>query len=179
MQRGWCIQYIRDDAVDAALDRELRDLLSTCFTKPEDVVFRERRYFIEPPKHRWLLRDDAGRLIAHVAVHEKVIEAGERSFAIGGVAEVCVHPDYRRRGLVKQMLAQVHGWSAARGVPFAVLFGDPAVYTSSGYVTVENLSHDARSEDGRPIRKRKTAMVKPLLGESWPSGEVHLPGPEF
>ncbi len=28
-----------------------------CFTKPQDVVFKDRRYFCEPYPHRWVVRD--------------------------------------------------------------------------------------------------------------------------
>ena len=46
------IEYVPDDTVDDALDRQIRDLLTLCFTNPEDAVFRERRYFAEPYPHR-------------------------------------------------------------------------------------------------------------------------------
>ena len=166
-----------DAAVDAALDRELRGLLSTCFTKPQDVVFRERRHFKEPPAHRWLIRGPDGLLAAHVAVHEKMVEIGGRGRPIGGIAEVCVHPDQRGRGHVRAMLAEIHAWLAAREVPFAVLFGDPRIYTSSGYVAASNLF--LRADPPGAWAPATGAMVKPLLAEPWPAGEVHLAGPAF
>lgn len=104
------IAYLPDDSIDDAGDQELRDLLTTCFTKPQDFVFKTRRYFQEPYKHRWTIRDEHGVLIAHVGVHEKTIEADGQSYRIGGICEVCVHPNYRGRGYVKAMLECVHDW---------------------------------------------------------------------
>ena len=47
--RSHGIIQIADDDVEAPLDLELRDLLSTCFKKPGDEIFRSRRYFTEMP----------------------------------------------------------------------------------------------------------------------------------
>lgn len=169
--------YIADADVDAKLDAELRALLCACFTKPQDVVFRERRYFKEPPGHRWLIRDEDGLLAAHVAVHEKMVELGGWGRPIGGIAEVCVHPDRRGHGHVRTLLADIHAWLTAREVPFAVLFGDPRFYASSGYVSVSNLF--LRADPSAAWAPATGAMVKPLLAEPWPAGEVHLSGPAF
>lgn len=171
------ITHLPDAAVDAALDRELRDLLTLCFTKPQDVVFRDRRYFREPPAHRWLCRDAAGRLIAHAAVHDKRVEAGGSAIRIGGIAEVCVHPDARGQGLVHVLLRAIHAWLVERGVAFAVLFGNPKVYASSGYLPVANVR--VRAADGGAWEPGVGAMARPLGQVPWPAGEVNLVGPRF
>ena len=40
------VEYLADSSIDDAGDREVRGLLSTCFTKPGDEVFRARRRLI-------------------------------------------------------------------------------------------------------------------------------------
>lgn len=172
------VEYVADASVDAVLDRSLRDLLTTCFTKTP--AFQERRYYNEPPAHRWFIRGIDGRLAAHVAVHEKQVFAGAEVIPFGGIAEVCVHPDHRGHGHVRVLLQEAHGWLKERAFPFAVLFGHAGIYTSSGYVTVENLYRDLPDEHGH-VARRKTdwAMVLPLAGREWPEGEVYLPGPAF
>jgi len=170
------IDYISDDDVDDALDRELRDLLMTCFTKPVDVaVFRQRRYCQEPVPHRWFISDEHGSIVAHIGVHEKTVEAGGQIYRIGGIAEVCVHPDYRRRGYVRMMLVRIHEWLGQGEFTFSVLFGRPEVYGSSGYVQVGNLIHGGAKEGW----KQATAMVKEISATPWPPGKVYLPGPMF
>jgi hypothetical protein len=173
------IEYIPDVAVDAKLDRQLRDLLSVCFVKPVDNIFTERRFFREPPEHRWLVRDDSGRPIAQVAVHEKAVMHEWRRLPIGGVAEVCVHPDCRGRGLVRHVMAEAHDWLAARKFLFAMLFGKPEVYTSSGYSTVSNVWCEEYDATGMPHRKQLTPMVRALGSEPWPVDPVLLPGLTF
>ncbi|MEJ2702715.1 MAG: GNAT family N-acetyltransferase [Sedimentisphaerales bacterium] len=173
------VEYLPDSSVDAALDAQIRRLLTTCFTKPEDVVFRDRRYFIEPYPHRWVIRNARGVIIAHVGVHEKTVEADGRTFRIGGVAEVCVHPDFRGRGFVKAMLACIHDWLIRHEFDFAVLFGGPAIYGSSGYVEVNNLVHDDLAAAGEKCTSQSPAMVRRLSNPPWPDGQVYLPGPKF
>ncbi|MFH1718807.1 MAG: GNAT family N-acetyltransferase [Planctomycetota bacterium] len=189
MNKEITVEYLPDSSVDAPLDAEIRTLLTRCFTKPEDRVFRERRYFREPYPHRWVIRDVRRSIVAHVGVHEKYVEAGGRRFRIGGIAEVCVHPEFRGRRFVKAMLACIHDWLIRREFDFAVLFGDPRVYGSSGYVQVGNLVYDddtaapgppgPEGRGGDKSRSRSAAMVRQLSDIPWPTGQVYLPGPKF
>ncbi|MBN1515719.1 GNAT family N-acetyltransferase [Candidatus Sumerlaeota bacterium] len=169
------VEYLPDDSVDVALDQELRDLLSTCFTKPGDEVFRQRRYFVTPYPHRWILRDAQGAIVAHVGVHDRHVEADGQSFRIGGIAEVCVHPDHRRRGYVRMMLEQIHAWLHERGFVFAMLFGEASVYGSSGYKEARNIVYG----DSGTGWKQTGGMVKELTQTPWPDTEVRLSGQKF
>jgi len=172
----YALSELPEALVDAALDRELRALLCACFTEPEDHVFRERRYFREPPAHRWLLRDTEGELVAHTALHFKELTTGDHRVAIGGVAEVCVRAEHRRRGLAKRMLDAVDRLLIERGTPLAVLFGDPRIYRSSGYRTVDNLFY--RDPD-RTRWLSGDGMVKELAPGCWPRAPAYLDGPTF
>ncbi len=169
------IEYLPDHSVNDVVDKELRGLLTTCFTKPEDIVFRDRRYFAEPYPHRWVIRNGRGAIVAHIGVHEKHVEAEGQTYRIGGIAEVCVHPDYRGKGYVHMMLQSIHNWLCEHNFVFAVLFGNPRVYCSSGYVQVENLFYSG----GQSGWKQVQGMVKQLSVTPWPGGDVYLPGPKF
>jgi len=173
------VEYLPDSSVDASLDAELRALLTRCFTKPQDVVFKDQRYFCEPYKHRWVIRDARRCIIAHAGLHEKAVEADGQRFRIGGLAEVCVHPEYRGRGFVKAMVARIDEWLIRHRFDFAVLFGEPYIYQSSGYVEVNNLVHDEVTPSGKTYKAPEPAMVKELSGTPWPTSQVYLPGPKF
>jgi len=169
------VEYLPDSSVDDALDHDLRSLLATCFTKPEDAVFRHRRYFEEPYPNRWVIRDGRGAIVAHIGGHEKHVEVNGQSYRVGGIGDVCVHPDHRGKGSVRTMLECVHGWLSGHGFVFAVLFGDPRVYGSSGYVEVSNLYYGGGKEGWKQV----DGLVKELSEIAWPGGEVRLPGPKF
>ena len=169
--------YLPDHRVDASLDLELRGLLSVCFTKPQDVVFRERRYFHEQPAHRWLARDPEGRLVGHIAVHEKRVESAEGVFRAGGVAEVCVHPDARGQNLAMRLLEVVHAGMAERGFAYSMLFGDRSIYEACGYFKPGN-AFTGPGPDGAWV-PAPDLKVKLTSGHAWPTGEVRVPGPTF
>jgi predicted acetyltransferase len=169
------ILYLADDSIDEVGDRELRDLLTTCFRKPQDHVFETRRYFKEPYKHRWVIRSEQGALVAHVGVHDKMIEAEGKSFRIGGICEVCVHPDYRGRRYVKAMLDCIHIWLSDNQFQFSLLFGDPKVYGSSGYVELDNLYVNEDGKGWKPVK----GMMKQIMDKSWPDSDVQLVGIKF
>lgn len=173
------IEHLPDAAIDLLLDENLRTLLCLCFTKPCDVVFKERRYFHEPPSHRWIVRDETGMAIAHIAVHEKYVVVEGKKYPISGIAEVCVHPNHRGKGYVKQILAAIEVWLLSHRVEYAVLFGNPKIYASSGYQQVTNLFHDAEDGEGKPYFESVKAMVKPLKNQDWFTTEVYLPGKTF
>ena len=166
------IVYLSDDSIDEAGDGEIRELLTTCFTKPGDVVFETRRYYKEPYKHRWIIRNEQGELVAHVGVHEKQIESEGNTFVIGGICEVCVHPESRGKGYVKLMLESVHSWLSENQFAFSLLFGDPKVYSSSGYDKLDNLYSNEGGEGWKPVN----GMMKQILDITWPTGDVHLVG---
>jgi predicted N-acetyltransferase YhbS len=162
------ITYLPDEAVDEALDAELRTLLTRCF----GGAFRSKRYHFEMPQHRWLAFDEDA-LAAHVAVHDKTFACGERAVPFIGVAEVCVAPPYRGRGLVKALLKEAE--AHFRKGPFAILLGDLKVYGSSGYRPVHNVYFPF--EDA--TKPQPGVLVKPLRSEVWPEGRVTIEGPLF
>ena len=174
------IEFIEDSAVDAELDRQLRQLISTCFTKPGDAVFRDRRYFHEPPHWRWFVRGTPTELIAHIAAHDKVIGLSTGDLRIAGIAEVCVHPQHRGQGLVRELLAVAHTWLTAQEIPLAVLLGDKKHYSSSGYRNISNPVRHWKPDPGVWLTETSDwVMVKPLRNFDWPTGLVDLRGPTF
>ena len=171
------IVYRLDAEISAAEDHELRRLLLASF--PYETVLLTRRYIREPPAHRWLVRAHSGELIAHAAAHDKIISAGGSDLRVGGIAEVCVAHHFRGHGLVGKMLTEAHRWMRREGIPFAMLFGHPRVYASSGYVVIDNpihvdnpLIHHWNPFKGKP-------MIHPIAAHHWPAGPIDLRGPTF
>jgi predicted acetyltransferase len=172
-------EYLADINVTRAMDEELRALLTTCFTKPQDMIFRTQRYFRQPYKDRWIIKNEKGAMVAHIGVHDKKIMADGRTYRITGIAEVCVHPDFRGRGFVNMMLVDIHKWAKEQGFVFSMLFGDSKIYSSSGYLPRANVMHDADSPGGQTCKKQITPLVREISGTPWPATEVYLPGPTF
>ena len=185
------IEYVCEPSVDAELDWQLRVLLALCFTPPQ---FSARRFHYEMPLHRWFIRDPfvlaeqfprgespQRRIIAHLAVHDKTLGCTAGDIRIGGVAEVCVHPDFRGQKLVSRLLEPAHAWMREAGMPFGMLLGNPKVYGSNGYKAVQNplRFYDVAAKAWVTRTAADCALVKPLGTRVWPAGEIDLRCPWF
>lgn len=166
-----------DADISATEDGELRRLLRACF--PYETALITRRYVRQAPAYRWLVRNPSGELIAHLAAHDKIITVAGQKIRIAGIAEVCVASTHRGRGLVHRMLATAHAFLGAQCIPFAMLFGHPHVYTSSGYTVIANTIHCTTPilQHVNPFKGRP--MVHRLGAEPWPQGPIDLRGPTF
>lgn len=176
--KDYKIILIRDENVSPALDRELRDLLVLCF--PETApIFSRQRFYQEPPQLRWCVYND-GTLVAHTALHLKKLKTDAGIFDMGGIAEVCVHPDYRGQGLVKVLMKKCDGYLREHSIPFAMLFGETKVYSSSGYKPAVNKIRffDPQTEQWK-VQPHPHAHYKELGVTNWPDGVVDICGPMF
>lgn len=171
------VVYRADEDITEAEDRQLRELLFACFSY--NPIFLARRYLQRRPGHRWLLKDGAGKIIAHAAVHEKTIGTEAGDLRVGGVAEVCVGPAHRGLGHSKKLLLAIDQWLEGRGIEYAMLFGRPRVYRSSGYVPIANQLRTSSlwSRSWNPFHGKP--MVKARTPTAWPSGTIDLRGPTF
>jgi hypothetical protein len=172
------ITYILDSDVDEVLDSKLREVLSLCFDY--QPVFKTQRFCEEMPKHRWFI-EEGDLIAAHVALHEKEIYINEKRIKIGGIAEVCVHPNYRGKGLVKLLLTEAHNWLIENNYSFSVLFANhPNVYSPSGYRVINNLIrfYDTKVKTWK-VELVPDAMVAILKEDIWPDGTVDLNGIKY
>lgn len=171
------IRFIEDSAVDSELNQKLINILSICFDN--QPLFNERRYYKEIPGYRWYIEEN-NQIIAHTALHEKNIIVGDRRIKIGGIAEVCVRPEYQGKGLVKQLLKNVDEWLVANDYKYAMLFGDKNVYSSSGYFNIGNeIKYVDYETKETKIEIIDCAMVKTFSDEPWLNGLVDLGGSTF
>ncbi len=172
------IIYQADATLTPAQDHAVRHLLRASF--PYETAFLSSRFIKAAPAHRWLLWNDAGdELIAHAAAHEKTIGSPAGELRIGGVCEVCVASDHRGQGLLKTLLEALHQRLREESVPFAMLFGQPRVYLSSGYTVITNdlRADNALARHWNPFCGKP--MVRALSCQPWPEGQIDLRGPTF
>ncbi|MEI9898323.1 MAG: GNAT family N-acetyltransferase [Chthoniobacter sp.] len=171
------IIYRSDETITDEEDGELRKLLFSCFSF--NPIFLARRYFLQRPGHRWLAKSPAGEIVAHAALHEKIIGTEAGDLLIGGIAEVCVAPDHRGLGISKELLQSIDQWLRARGIAFAMLFGQPQVYASSGYAPMRNELRAGSLLGPHWNPFSGTPMIKALSSTVWPGGIIDLRGPSF
>ncbi len=75
-------------------------------------------------------------------------------FGVGRPELVCTLPEFRRRGLVRAQMEEVHKWSESRGHLAQVITGIPNYYRQFGYDMALNLSGGRRGfEANVPVLK--------------------------
>lgn len=171
-RRDMTVHYLADNNVTPIIDMQLRFTLSRCFTD-QKALFSKQRFFKEAPQHRYYIEDEADNIIAHVAVHDKTVLIAGKQYSVAGIAEVCVLPNHRKKGLVVQVFERIHRDLNQRNVHFSILFGDYAIYSSSGYQDIHNL---VMRLDGQ--WKNIPAMAKGIA-TPWPDTDVFIEGPTF
>jgi predicted acetyltransferase len=112
-----------------------------------DAEIRNRRGVIEPP--RTLAVFDADELIATLAVHGLTMSVPGGEAAVGGVNNVAVRADYRRRGLMTSMMMTALRDIAERGEAVSALWpSEAAIYGRFGYGLASR--HARLLIDGQP-----------------------------
>jgi hypothetical protein len=175
------IEHHNENDISKTDDAALMKLLQLCF--PTLPQFKTGRYWLVPCNYRWIIRDKE-KIIANAAVIDKTFLSDGRKISIAGIAYVCTHPEYRRKGLVKQVLAEIHRWAKEQqsgdNYSFSFLFGKNEIYKSSGYIKCKNeFRFTNRKNYVVETKQIETAHYFPLGNESWPESLIDIQGAQF
>lgn len=138
----------------------------------EYVVSGERTFLADP--HWWLksaLADPNyepeqtrvmaidGQLVASVTNYTRRMYADGRIGKASCIGSVCTHPDFRKRGLVRQVLAESIEWMELEGYNWSLLYGKEEVYGGSGWTILASWDVTAdlhlRDEFGTGLTQRE------------------------
>lgn len=129
----------------------------------EYVVSGERDFLADP---LWWLRSSrmdpyyrpeqtrvmliAGQMVASVTNYTRQVNVDGRLAKVSCIGSVCTHPDFRKRGLVREVLAESSDWMEREGFNWSFLFGKQEVYGGSGWTILNswNLTADLLLEEG-------------------------------
>lgn len=114
--------------------------------------------YYDPDVTRVLFLD--GRMVASVTNFDRWVYVGDgRRARVGCIGSVCTHPDFRRRGLVRQVLAECVEWMLTNGFHWSSLFGREEVYGGSGWTVLTSFTCSAelrvRDEFGSNLTIRR------------------------
>ncbi len=118
------------------------------------------------------------QLVVQFCLLKREILVGGYPLMVAGVGGVVTHPDWRRRGLARQLLLAAEPFMRENlAVPFALLIcaeETQQVYASCGWQAV---AHSLRyTQDGQSRILPTLVMVLPLAGQAWLEGEIELCG---
>lgn len=106
--------------------------------------------YYRPEQTRVMLVD--GKMVSSVTAYTRDTYVDGRIAKAGCIGSVCTHPDYRRQGLVRQVLAETVEWMEQSGYHWSLLFGKEEVYGGSGFLALTSfeLVADLRLRDDAP-----------------------------
>lgn len=93
--------------------------------------------YYQPEQTRAMWLD--GRMVSSVTNYTRDVYADGRIAKVSCIGSVCTHPDFRQRGLVRQVLAESIAWMEQSGYSWSFLFGREEVYGGSGWRMVTAL----------------------------------------
>jgi len=138
--------------------------------------------YYQPEQTRVLLLD--GRMASSVTVYTRDVYADGRLAKVGCIGSVCTHPDARRRGLARQVLAESIAWMEQNAYHWSALFGREEVYSGSGWrlVTALELVADLRLRPGAELPPVQVRPVDPardvaVLGDIYERFNRTMTGP--
>lgn len=115
---------------------ELEDMLVLTSTAYNSSVETFRRIYENDPFYSFELTrvaEEKGRLIAYMRAAPRTIWIGSSRIKMGGIAEVCTHPEHRRRGIASHLLREMVDLMAEREYPVSMLYGRSEFYGRLGW----------------------------------------------
>jgi len=136
--------------------------------------------YYEPAQTRVMVID--GQLVASVTNYTRQVYAAGRLAKVSCIGSVCTHPDFRKRGLIRQVLAESIEWMEREKYDWSSLFGREEVYGGSGWqaLSVLTLSADLRVREdcGTKVTSRAAEVADiPDLSRVYDAFSGKLTGP--
>jgi len=159
---------------------EISSLLKICFSAyPE-----ERSFYKQFPTFRFLVSENKS-IIAHLAIVHRMIKVEEENFAIFGVSDLCVHPDFQHKNIASMLLEELEKLGNKHTIDFIVLIAqEQNFYKKNAYKTFDNncrwlIINETQSLGIAQRSLDHALMVKPLNEKKWKKGTVDFLGSLF
>ena len=171
---------IPDHQLNPTQRAAIATLLQRCF--PQFPA--GRTHFRQLPHFRVLAHNEAGQLCGHLAVEHRMVNNAGQLYRIFGLADVCVHPDERTKGLGTNMLTFLAQLAREAEIDALLLIAhDPEFYLKNDFLAVDNdckwLFIQGDQTLGVLNRKIAGLMVKTLREQTWAPGQLDLLGHIF
>lgn len=173
------------DEPDVTLDEDaaIRAGLCRCFPPDVEIFSQTRSWHGSRPAFS-LVTEEGREIVAHAGIVDREIRVGGKPVRVAGVQNVYVLPEYRGRGLFRQVMAAAMDEARQRGLEFGLLFCTPdigAKYSRLEWHTLDERTIARIDEQGLPcpLPEKNVTMYLPLAGRPFPPGDIHLMGNDW
>jgi hypothetical protein len=176
------ITVLDETDIPLELDAQIRTDLCLCFPDDAEIYRQTRAWHGAVPAYTVIGRE-AGRVVSHVGVVDRMITVGGAPLRVAGVESVYVLPQYRGQRRSRPVLVTAIAEAARRQLDCGLLFCLPElaqVYTGCSWQAL-GPRPIIRVEDGRelPLPAKNIALFHPLRVRELPQGLIHLGGNDW
>jgi hypothetical protein len=180
------VRELSESELTAEMDRQILELQQLAF--PQTVEFKTQRWWHTParPEDRWFLVFEGPRLIGSVRVVHRTIATSGGPRLIGGVANVCSHPEARGSGAAKAAMRATAAY-IGRSADFGLLGCGTKVhgfYAGLGWAdmtdTVSMIHADGHHGPVAANPEHYNMIYPGRCGlDQWPAGPIDLNGQDW
>jgi len=177
------IEIVKEIEMPDAIDQSVRDGLCRCFPPDREIFSKSRGWHGSMPAWN-VIMEDAGKVVAHVGIIDRVIRAGNQKLRVAGIQNVFVLPEYRGHGLSDRIMDACMLEAARLDFDTGLLYCVPAlekVYARCGWKLLPKELIIRIDEHGGEVAlpDKNIAMFHPLKVLKFPAGTVHLQGNDW
>lgn len=161
--------------------KQVAELLAGCFPHyPTGKTF-----FRQIPHFHLLVRSAQQELWGQLSVEYRQINNQGQIMQVFGIADLCVLPQQRNKGIASKLIAHLEALAINNGVEAIITFaGKQKVYLKNGFVAAENECKwlFIQGDESMGVLKRRIPgglMVKMLNEKSWQGERLDLLGHIF
>lgn len=175
-------EIIEEDTISEVDDLAIRKFLASVFKDDEEIFLKSRHWHGSAPTYS-IVAKSHDALCGHIGIVVRTLRAGEAQVTVAGVQNLGVPREFAGKGIGHHLLDDAMQEADQRGIKFGFLFCVPRLekyYQRNGWVTVPGVP--TMNLDGgpdEPIPGKNITMVRPLTSETFPSGPIHLQGPDW
>ncbi len=171
-----------EDAIEPALDTDIKTLLTACFPEDRDTFARSRHWHGSAPAFS-LVRIEGGRIVGHVGVVLRSVRWAGRTIPAAGIQSLAVAPSMRRTGLSRALMNEAMAEARRRGAQAGLLFcvkGLAPFYASLGWNPFDGPVTQRTAENTPAVLPAKNiAMLLPLGSDELPAGPLDIMGRDW
>ena len=171
------LRILKEGQIDETLDTAIKQSLAKCFPDIEDIFLQTRAYRNNVPLYTVILQQK-DIVCDHLAVVERTIAADNDKYRVAGVANVCVLPEYRNKGLSDKILQAATEEAQKYDFDFGLLFTNKKItyiYARNGWLEIQGQKFLC-TDQGKKLEVSSDKMYYPLKCEKFPSGTIDLQG---
>lgn len=176
-------RIIAEASITQEEDAAIRAALCRCF--PADIsVFSQTRAWHGSLPAWSVVVECQGQIIANLGVVERKIRIGHEEFLAGGIQNVLVLPEHRKKHLFRQIMTVAVQESIRRNLDLGILFCTSnlvPLYAALRWQPAPGRNVTRIDENGlpQPLPSKNVTMFYPLHRFDIPPGDLHLQGNDW